>query len=239
MDSHSEHQHNRLCVFVQGECYYLKSTYRDELEKKDNNIRIISPVIDFTLPEEDLRNIFIGIAKEVGKPKNKAISSFNYSQSRFNEMREDFIALGRKALKEIESNPDNIGIVLFGRSYNAFAREANLNIPHKFASKNITIIPYDFLPNDIKDSYENMYWYSGHQILSNARFVKKHRQLFGTFITNFSCGPDSFILSYFRRIMGDKPSLTLELDSHSADVGIDTRIDAALDIIKNYLLLKN
>ena len=35
--------------------------------------------------------------------------------------------------------------------------------------------------------------------------------------------------------MDTKPSLTLELDSHSADVGIDTRIDAAIDIIKNYI----
>jgi hypothetical protein len=32
--------------------------------------------------------------------------------------------------------------------------------------------------------------------------------------------------------MGRKPSLTLELDSHTADVGIDTRIEAFLDIIQ-------
>jgi predicted nucleotide-binding protein (sugar kinase/HSP70/actin superfamily) len=34
--------------------------------------------------------------------------------------------------------------------------------------------------------------------------------------------------------MENKPSLTLELDSHSADAGINTRIEAALDIIKSY-----
>ena len=79
-----------------------------------------------------------------------------------------------------------------------------------------------------------MYWYSGNQILRSARFVKNHKQLFGVYITNYSCGPDSFILPYFRKIMGKKPSLTLELDSHSADVGIDTMIEAAIDIIKNY-----
>jgi predicted CoA-substrate-specific enzyme activase len=239
MDSHSEHQHNRLCVFVQGESYYLKSTFRDELEggKLKSKIKLLSPVIDFTVTDDELREIFVDIAKELGKDGRKAESAFDYSNNKFREMLEEFKELGKQALLEIESNPDNFGIVLFGRSYNAFAKEANMNIPHKFASKNITIIPHDFLPNEIKDSYENMYWYSGHQILSNARFVKKHKQLFGVYITNFSCGPDSFILSYFRRIMGSKPSLTLELDSHSADVGIDTRIDAAVDIIKNYLVL--
>ena len=128
--------------------------------------------------------------------------------------------------------------MLSGRQYNAFAAEANLNIPHKFASKNIIVIPHDFLPNENFHSYDNMYWYSGQQILRSARFTKEHEQLFGAYITNFSCGPDSFLLSYFRNIMGTKPSLTLELDSHSADVGVDTRIDAALDIIRNYIELK-
>lgn len=239
MDSHSEHQYNRLCVFVQGECYFLKSTFREEIEQSGKVSKILSPVIDFTSPADELKKVFIDIAKDLSVDKKKAGDSFDYSYAKFNEMKEEFKILGKKAIDYIESNPDSIGIVLFGRSYNAFAREANLNIPHKFASKNIAIIPHDFLPNEISDSYENMYWYSGHQILSNARFVKKHKQLFGTFITNYSCGPDSFILSYFRRIMGDKPSLTLELDSHSADVGIDTRIDAALDIIRNYIILND
>jgi len=71
-------------------------------------------------------------------------------------------------------------------------------------------------------------------ILKAARFVKKHPQLFGTYITNFSCGPDSFIIGYFRNIMGRKPSLTLELDSHTADAGLETRIEAFLDIICAY-----
>ncbi len=42
------------------------------------------------------------------------------------------------------------------------------------------------------------------------------------------------LLTTFRSLMGTKPSLTLELDGHTADAGINTRIDAALDIIKNY-----
>jgi predicted nucleotide-binding protein (sugar kinase/HSP70/actin superfamily) len=35
--------------------------------------------------------------------------------------------------------------------------------------------------------------------------------------------------------MGNKPSLTLELDSHTADAGVDTRIEAFLDIVKSYV----
>jgi predicted nucleotide-binding protein (sugar kinase/HSP70/actin superfamily) len=74
--------------------------------------------------------------------------------------------------------------------------------------------------------------------MRSARFVKKHPRLFGAFVTNFSCGPDSFVVGYFRDIMGTKPSLTLEIDSHTADAGVNTRVEAFLDIIERYRKLQ-
>jgi predicted nucleotide-binding protein (sugar kinase/HSP70/actin superfamily) len=79
-----------------------------------------------------------------------------------------------------------------------------------------------------------MYWGQGRMLLAAADFVKKRPNLFATYITNFSCGPDSFIITYFRDILGKKPSLTLELDTHTADTGINTRIEAFLDIVERY-----
>jgi len=232
MDYNDGHKYKRLCVFVQGESYYIKSAYKDEKIPT-----VISPVINFKGANGNVKKTFRDIAKQLGISGSMGEEAFDFAWSRFKNMQEEFKKLGCKALKELECDPSNFGVVLFGRPYNAFAGEANLNIPHKFASRNIIIIPHDFVDSDKYESYDNMYWYSGQQILRSARFVKEHPQLFGVYITNFSCGPDSFLLSYFRNIMGSKPSLTLELDSHSADVGIDTRIDAALDIIRNYLEL--
>lgn len=233
MDYDDGHRYKRLCVFVQGESYYLRSAYSDEKLPP-----VISPILNFKDKKENVRKAFRRIAIELGKPASLGEYAFDEAWKQFTDMQANFKLLGRRALAELESDPSKFGIVLFGRPYNAFAPEANLNIPHKFASKNIVVIPHDFLPNEKYHSYDNMYWYSGQQILRSARFTKEHEQLFGVYITNFSCGPDSFLLSYFRNVMGTKPSLTLELDSHSADVGVDTRIDAALDIIRNYIELK-
>ncbi|MEZ4549533.1 MAG: hypothetical protein R2874_03385 [Desulfobacterales bacterium] len=63
-------------------------------------------------------------------------------------------------------------------------------------------------------------------MMKAARFVKRHPQLFGTYITtSFLAVRIPFLIGYFRNIMGKKPSLTLELDSHSkADAGLETRI---------------
>jgi len=233
MDYNDGHKYKRLCVFVQGESYYLRSAYSDKKLPK-----VISPILNFKDKKENVSKAFSEIAVQLGRRSGEGRYAFEEAWTDFTDLQKKFKMLGKKAIAEIESDRSKFGIVLFGRPYNAFAAEANLNIPHKFASKNIVVIPHDFLPNEKYHSYDNMYWYSGQQILRSARFTKEHDQLFGAYISNFSCGPDSFLLSYFRNIMGSKPSLTLELDSHSADVGVDTRIDAALDIIRNYIVLK-
>ena len=221
---------DRTCVLLQSEPYYLKTTFKEDL----GEIKILSPIISFANGYENAKDKFIKLAKELGKDKALASSAYDYATEIQKEMLNEFKLIGRKVIEELENDPDKFAIVLFGRSYNSFAKEANLGIPQKFASRNMLIIPHDFLPSETLESYRHMYWGLGKQILQSARYVKNHPQLFGTYITNFSCGPDSMIITYFRNIMENKPSLTLELDSHSADAGINTRIEAALDIIKSY-----
>ncbi|MCK5708401.1 MAG: activase [Candidatus Aureabacteria bacterium] len=231
---HNENEgfYKRTCVFVQGEPYYLKTRFKDEKLPK-----IISPVINFSKGYSSAISDFERLAIILGKKAEKGKTAFRIACSKFDSMFQQFKKEGNVLLEKLKEK-DDFAIVLFGRPYNAFAGEANLNIPHKFASRGITIIPHDFLPSEKLPSYYHMYWGLGQQILRSARFVSEHPKLFGVYITNFSCGPDSFMLSYFRKLMGDKPSLTLELDSHSADAGINTRIDAALDIFKSYTKLK-
>jgi predicted CoA-substrate-specific enzyme activase len=224
--------YKKLCVFVQSEPYYLRTTFKDEKIP-----RLLTPVISFAKGIENAEKSFIKLAEEIGFDKNKATDVFKFALEKQKEMFSEFKEIGKEVLERIKKQ-DKLAIVLFGRSYNAFAKEANLNIPHKFASRDRIVIPYDFLElDDERPPYQNMYWATGNAILRAAKIIKKNPLLFGCFITNFSCGPDSFIVSYFREIMDTKPSLTLELDSHSADAGINTRIEAAIDIMESYLEL--
>ncbi|MDP2268385.1 MAG: activase, partial [Deltaproteobacteria bacterium] len=129
---------------------------------------------------------------------------------------------------------DRHAIVIVGRSDNAFVSEANMGIPQKIASRGVLVLPYAFLPLAGEEAPEEMYWAAGQTILKSSQFIARHPQLFPCYISNFSCGPDSFLVEYFRHALGKKPFLILELDSHVADAGLETRIDAFLDIIKNY-----
>jgi predicted nucleotide-binding protein (sugar kinase/HSP70/actin superfamily) len=53
-------------------------------------------------------------------------------------------------------------------------------------------------------------------------------------ITNFGCGPNSFILRILEDIMGSKPMGQLEIDEHAAEAGIVTRLEAFVDTIQGY-----
>ncbi|MDR2842053.1 MAG: acyl-CoA dehydratase activase-related protein, partial [Spirochaetaceae bacterium] len=141
--------------------------------------------------------------------------------------------MGIEALEEARKAERPV-IAVLGRPYNAFTQEANMGIPRKFTTRGYSIVPFDILPFENEEIFPNMYWYYGQQDVKSANFLKKEPNIYVTYVTNFSCAPDSFILHYLKWAMGQKPFLILELDSHSADAGVDTRVEAFLDIIEGY-----
>lgn len=232
----AENANTCTCVFVQGEAYYLRGTFEGLGGKK-----VFTPYFDLSRGMEDARSELLNLAKELGKSQQDALTAFKDAVEAQEQFKADIRARGEEILKEIEADPEATGVVLFGRPYNAFAGEANKGIPAKFASRGYHVIPFDMLAYEEQtlDDAETMYWSMGRMILKASRLAKNHPQLFGTYISNFSCGPDSFVVGYFRQEMGRKPSLTLELDSHTADAGLETRIEAFLDIVRHYRELES
>lgn len=228
-------QNSQVCPVVQGETFYLQTAFKDRLDYiKKKGTKIFNPLIDLGKGIESAKRPLFETAKKMGfgkKATQKAFAAALYAQKKcFEEMK----TIGNQALKELEKDPNKFGVVIFGRPYNGFCEEAHMGIPRKLASRGILVLPFDFLDFNDEKSRPNMYWGIGEMLIKAGNFVKSHPQLFGTFITNFSCGPDSFLIGYFRDIMGLKPSLTLELDSHTADAGLETRIEAFIDIINSY-----
>jgi predicted nucleotide-binding protein (sugar kinase/HSP70/actin superfamily) len=221
------------CPLVQGESYYLRTAF-DFVEPE----KIIAPVLDFADGYDKIPEAFIETGKRMGFDQRRSLAAYEYAAEIQKAFVEKCRGIGEKFLEELEKTGEK-AIVLFGRPYNALVKDGNMGIPEKLASRGYKVIPYDFLPHEEEAPQQKMYWSMGQMILKAAKLVSRRPQLFGVFVTNFSCGPDSFIMSYFRDIMGSKPSLTLELDSHTADAGIDTRIDAFIDVIRNYVPKKS
>ena len=224
------------CPFSQGEPYYLSTAFKDNkhLASLEKQGRVLKPVLDFSHDRARVAAAMAGLAKKMGVARKKGLVAYREAASLQDRIVTEMQAHCLNVLKELENDPDRHAIVIVGRSYNAFVSEANMGIPQKIASRGVAVLPFAFLPLAGEEAPQEMYWAAGQTILKSSQFIARHPQLFPCYISNFSCGPDSFLVEYFRHTLGQKPFLILELDSHVADAGLETRIDAFLDIINNY-----
>ncbi len=230
-EEHYRIDNNATCVFVITEPYFLKEAFKDI----DFEGKWISPKFNFAPGYMYEYKKFVEVANTLGiSDESKIKSAFNFAVEIQHDFQRERFDIGQEFLKFLEDNPDKFGIVLLGRPYNTFTETANKGIPQKFASKGIYVIPYDMIDYRDRPLEGEMYWEGGKKIMQSAQIIKEHPQLYACYVSNFSCGPDSMIIPQFRTLMGTKPSLTLELDGHTADAGVNTRIDAFLDIIENY-----
>ncbi|MDM7925893.1 MAG: acyl-CoA dehydratase activase [bacterium] len=123
-------------------------------------------------------------------------------------------------------------VILIGRPYNVYDPGMNLNVPVKLAELyGANVLPMDFLPLDgvdIKPVHDHMFWNYGRRILQAARWSRDLPNSHLIYLSNFKCGPDSYIRHYVEEAAG-KPFLFLQFDSHSNDAGIMTRVEAFLE----------
>ncbi|MDW7711088.1 MAG: acyl-CoA dehydratase activase [Deferrisomatales bacterium] len=166
-----------------------------------------------------------GFARE----HHRAAVSLAYAAQRAFE--EALTAAGARALEILERTGE-AGIVLVGRPYNAFDKGLNLNVPRKLRSLyGVNVLPLDALPLEdvgIDDLNPNMFWNYGRKILQAARYTSGHPNLHLVYVTNFKCGPDSY-LKHFCEDAAGKPFLVLQFDGHGNDAGTMTRCEAYLD----------
>ena len=201
-------------------------------------IEILAPVVDISYGTRSLADELARVLKRYKvhtREIMKAMAKAGQAQTEFHE------ALQRKG-SEVLADLKEKAVVIVGRPYSALERGMNLRIPEKLATLGVTAIPMDMLPFDeyrIGEDWPDMYWRSGQKMLRAARYIAGHDKLYPLVIGNFSCGPDSFVIKYFKEELREKPFLHIEIDEHSADAGAITRCEAFLDSIghRNDLLV--
>jgi len=154
-----------------------------------------------------------------------AITAGYKAQQDFNKKLQE---RGKEVLLSLKSK----ALVVVSRSYNGCDPGLNLNLPRKIRELGILPIPVDMINTEavkLWEEFSDLTWRNGQRILGAAEVIRQQPALEAVYITNFSCGPDSFLLGFFQRLMGDKTFLQLEVDEHSSDVGIITRLEAFLD----------
>lgn len=193
-------------------------------------IDILAPVVDRARGRERLVDELLHSLKQFAVRSKEVRAALDEAD----RVQQEFVRAIRQKGEETLAGLTSKAVVIVGRSYNALERGMNLGIPEKLATLGVLAIPMDMLPlenEQISEDWPDMYWRSGQRMLRTARFLAGHETLFPIVIGNFSCGPDSFILKYFKEELCGKPFLHVEIDEHSADAGAVTRCEAYLDSI--------
>jgi predicted CoA-substrate-specific enzyme activase len=198
--------------------------------------RLLTPIMDFSRSNAEVIKNLADVAVKMGfspsQGRKAALAGLQAQQT----FETDRMELGNRRLKELHES-DQLGVVLFTRSYMSQDSGANLGIAEKLAQLGVVPIPLDFLPLssvDPKQYTDRPYWLYESKFIAGAAITAADQQLYGLALTNFGCGPNSFILRILEDIMGGKPLGQLEIDEHAAEAGIVTRLEAFVDTIKGY-----
>ncbi len=222
----------KVCPYVQSVPWISPAS----LKFKEKGIEVISPVFHLGRPKSLIYEELKRLSKMLGVKFSDAKKAWKKGMKAQEEFHSWLKSRGKEILEKFKND---LILVIVGRPYNAFDPGANLGIHYKIRKLGIVGLPVDMLPleenvsEELLKAFKGMYWEYGQRFLLAADFVRRHPNLFPIFFTNFSCGPDSFIQHFFEDVLGGKPFLELEVDEHSAEAGVVTRLEAFVDSIKD------
>lgn len=219
-----------VCPYVQSFPYTVKSA----VDFTALGVKVLQPVVYLQLGRKKRVKALEETGKVLGKNRREVERAIEAGERNLERFQKAIVERGREIFAEIPA--DEKAIIVIGRAYNTCDPGANLEIPKKLNKMGVRSIPMDFLPLDsvrLPDDWNNMYWRYGQKILSAGEILSNDPRLYPLYLTNFGCGPDSFVHKFFRERLGSKPCLVIEVDEHSADAGMITRCEAFMDSLRN------
>jgi len=211
-----------LCPITQAGPYFLAKAFP--------NTRFLAPVLDFTNLYAASTAMIEMAVRELGMAREQASEAWAAAMAEQTRAECALVEIGKQALAQALA-ADKPAILLAGHSYNAYTPEASQSVGKKLSSMGVLAIPADCL---MPAGAGSTVWHFANQILNAAALAKRHPNLFLLCVSNFSCTIDAFTHSLLASELEPKPYLILEIDAHSADAGVQTRLEAFLDIVQNY-----
>ncbi|MFX1275369.1 MAG: acyl-CoA dehydratase activase [Promethearchaeota archaeon] len=193
--------------------------------------KILSPHINMSEGniETTIREL-VTIAEKLGVEQKIGESAAEAALAHYYSFIKEYQTVGKEALKALNQEPS---IIIAGRPYVIYPSDVNLALPRKITSRGYNVIPADILPNlnDGRNQDRNV-WCFTQQIENAIYFVQENPNVYICLLSCFSCGPDSIMYHHFRQELEGSIFCYLEIDSHTAHAGFETRIEAFLDIIE-------
>jgi predicted nucleotide-binding protein (sugar kinase/HSP70/actin superfamily) len=140
-----------------------------------------------------------------------------------------------------ESAPvqDGINIAVLGRPYLVFDDQLSSRVIRTLQSFGVHVVYGPSSDEEIEQTMgsliKRVYWSMGKDIVAEAERAFCDPRVTGVVhMVNATCGPDSFATEVIKPIQKryGKPYMVVTVDEHTSDVGIQTRLEAFIDMMQ-------
>ncbi|HHV98850.1 MAG TPA: hypothetical protein GXX36_04640 [Clostridiaceae bacterium] len=134
-----------------------------------------------------------------------------------------------------------LNILVIGHPYNLYDSYINMDLVKKLRNNGVNLITVDMQDESTinkKASFLNkpMFWNFGRLAIGTAMHMLEKGNIDGIiYLMSFGCGVDSFVCDLTeKRVkrMSTIPFIVLTIDEHSGEAGMNTRVEAFIDMIR-------
>lgn len=128
-------------------------------------------------------------------------------------------------------------VALIGHPYNVFDNFINMNVTKKLNKLGVGYILEEEVAEDAKAAvvsrlYKKPFWTFARENYGFGVYAAENKRVDGIiYISSFACGIDSVVVELIKNDIGDFPMLILKVDEHTGEAGLDTRIEAFVDML--------
>lgn len=134
-----------------------------------------------------------------------------------------------------------LNIAVIGHGYNLYDSYVNMDMLKKLKKEDVDILTVEMIDNDTINEksatiQKRMFWNFGRKAVGAALHLLERGDIDGIiYLMAFGCGVDSFVCDFVERKIrrsSDIPFTIITIDEHSGEAGLNTRIEAFIDMIR-------
>lgn len=210
--------------------------------------QFIDTTIDFRKSKKSLNKTVVEIGSYITRDLRKIRRAYEYAMEEYNKykalIKQDFLPidiLKNNHTKESDLFSNGRSVLLLGHPYNIYDDYISMEIVQKLRNHNLMVLTCDSFSSEVINEKaatldKKMFWSFGRKILGTVLNAMEDNEICGIiYLSSFGCGLDSVIGEIVERKIrrtSNKPFTLLTIDEHTGEAGVDTRIEAFVDMIK-------
>ncbi|MCG1010985.1 activator of (R)-2-hydroxyglutaryl-CoA dehydratase [Tepidanaerobacter sp. GT38] len=197
--------------------------------------------IDLKKSRFELFKLCIKLAKQFKKGFFRAYIAYSKACNSLKNYASQFLQGGIPPLGiASQKKSSNVSLAVVGYPYILYDPYLSLDLIKKLISMGVYVVTPEMLAKEEKQKQasklrKNLFWTFSNEVIRTAYSLFENGSVDGIIhVTAFGCGPD-FIVDKLMEIDAKKykmPFLTVTIDEHTGQEGLNTRLEAFVDMIK-------